>query len=89
MREHMTPDEFRDWRKRLGLTQDEAAAELRVTERAVRRYEKGERKISVHVARLCEMLRQRLVTKRGPRKRAKYSMTRALHVGDCLGILKA
>jgi transcriptional regulator with XRE-family HTH domain len=49
----MTPDQLREWRAALGLTQAAAGARLGVTGRAVRRWEAGDRKIPRTVAILC------------------------------------
>lgn len=42
----MTPQEFLDWRKRLGWTQQQAADALGATKRAVQMWEAGDRPIS-------------------------------------------
>lgn len=39
----MTPDQFRQWRKRLGLKQKEAADQLGLKKRVIQYYEKGTR----------------------------------------------
>ncbi len=39
----MTPTDFRAWRKRLGLTQAQAAAALDIAARTIRHYERGRR----------------------------------------------
>jgi len=39
----MTPDQFRDWRKSLGLKQKEAAEHLGLKKRMIQYYEKGNR----------------------------------------------
>lgn len=52
----MTPAELRTLRKRLGLTQAALATRVGVGARAVRRWEAGDRKISVPIARLIETL---------------------------------
>jgi transcriptional regulator with XRE-family HTH domain len=39
----MTPDQFRHWRKRLGLKQKEAADQLGLKKRVIQYYEKGTR----------------------------------------------
>jgi DNA-binding XRE family transcriptional regulator len=49
----MTPDDFRQWRKRLGWTQNDAAAKLGLSVRAIKHYESGSRGISPVVERLC------------------------------------
>ncbi len=54
----MTPTEFRELRARLGLTQAALAARLGVTDRAVRRYEAGDRAIAEPIARLLRSLRK-------------------------------
>lgn len=40
----MTPEEFKTWRKAMGLNQTRAARRLGLTLRTVQYYEKGERK---------------------------------------------
>ena len=47
------PEEFKAWRKRLGLTQAAAAEELGVTRRAIVHYERGARSISKVVRLAC------------------------------------
>ena len=47
------PEEFKAWRKRLGLTQAAAAEELGVTRRAIVHYERGARAISKMVRLAC------------------------------------
>lgn len=42
----MTPQEFHDWRKRMGWTQQQAATALDTTKRAVQMWEAGDRPIS-------------------------------------------
>jgi transcriptional regulator with XRE-family HTH domain len=39
----MTPEQFRDWRRRLGLKQKEAADQLGLKKRVIQYYEKGTR----------------------------------------------
>ncbi|MBP0616963.1 helix-turn-helix domain-containing protein [Jiella mangrovi] len=39
----MTPEAFKDWRKRLGLKQKEAADKLGLKKRVIQYYEKGHR----------------------------------------------
>lgn len=41
----MTPEAFRAWRKRLGMTQDGAARTLGKTRRTIQRYEDGDLEI--------------------------------------------
>lgn len=43
----MTAQEFRDWRKRLGLTQAGAAAVLGLSVETVRAWEYGKRRVSM------------------------------------------
>ncbi len=53
----MTPVQFKDARKALGLTQKECAKTLGLkTSRAIRQYEAGERQVSGPVAMLVAML---------------------------------
>jgi transcriptional regulator with XRE-family HTH domain len=53
----MTPVQFKDARKALGLTQKECAKTLGLkTSRAIRQYEAGERQVSGPVAVLIAML---------------------------------
>lgn len=56
----MTPDDFRDWRGRMGLSQANAARALGLavtkdgtTSDAVRHYERGTRPIPDPIERLC------------------------------------
>jgi len=53
------PAEFKAWRKRLGLTQEQAAAELGLTRRAIVHYERGARMISKVVRLACEAVEMR------------------------------
>ncbi len=39
----MTPTDFRNWRKRLGMTQAQAAAAMDISPRTIRHYERGSR----------------------------------------------
>jgi len=53
----MTPVQFKDARKALGLTQKECAKTLGLkTSRAIRQYQTGERQVSGPVAKLIAML---------------------------------
>ena len=57
----MTPEEFKTWRKALGLSQKKAADALGLKNRIVQYYEKGERggervKIPKHVRLACYAL---------------------------------
>lgn len=53
----MTPTEIKSIRERAGLTQDQLARLLRLSDsRAIRRYENGSRSISGPVAIILEML---------------------------------
>src|SRR3954452_2750190 len=59
--EHMTPSDFKAWRKSLGLSQKKAADALGLKNRIVQYYEKGERdrdkvKIPKHVRLACYAL---------------------------------
>lgn len=49
----MTPEEFKAWRKRLELTQTQAAEALGLSLRAIQYYERGEREITRTVALAC------------------------------------
>jgi transcriptional regulator with XRE-family HTH domain len=55
----MRPDDFRDWRRRLGWTQADAAAKLGLTVRAIKHYEGGTRGISPVVEKLCRAVGRR------------------------------
>ena len=48
-----TPTKMKQWRKRLGITQVQAAELLGVSERAVSRYENDERSVSKTIALLA------------------------------------
>lgn len=52
----MTPQEFKDWREALGLTQQQAAELLGVTRRAVVKWEAGAAPISRAVFLACKYL---------------------------------
>lgn len=54
----MTPAEFKDWRKRLRLTQDAAAAKLGRTKRMVQYYERAAPQTAIPeiVAHLCRAI---------------------------------
>lgn len=52
----MTPDDFRAWRTRLGLSLTGAGAALGVTRRAVMMYQSGDRPVSLPIAKLCAAL---------------------------------
>lgn len=49
----MTPQDFKGWRERLGLSQQEAGEALGTTKRAVQMWEAGDRPISRTVALAC------------------------------------
>jgi transcriptional regulator with XRE-family HTH domain len=55
----MTAEEFKHWREGMGWTQAQAADELGLDPRTIRRYEANERPVSRTVARLCELLAER------------------------------
>jgi len=58
----MTPTTFKAIRERAGLTQDQLACLLRLSDsRSIRRYEDGSRAVSGPVAILMELLDQRLL----------------------------
>lgn len=52
----MTPDEFKNWRTRLGMTQEAAGNALGATKRAVQMWEAGDRPISLSIERTCKLL---------------------------------
>ena len=53
----MTPVQFKDARKALGLSQNAMAAALGLkTSRAIRQYESGDREVSGPVSKLVDML---------------------------------
>lgn len=53
----MTPTKFKSIRERAGLTQDQLARLLRLSDsRTIRRYEEGSRQVSGPVSILMEML---------------------------------
>lgn len=52
----MTATEFKWWRERLSLTQEEAAAALGLSRRYIVYAESGERGVSATVALLCKAL---------------------------------
>jgi hypothetical protein len=66
----MTPIDFNNWRTRLGLTQVEAGAELRVTARSIKRYEEGSRGISGPIEALTRDVERRLLKGRGSRAKS-------------------
>jgi hypothetical protein len=55
----MTPNEFKTWRQRLGFTQVEAAAELKLTAMSISNYESGRRGISDQIASHCDAIERR------------------------------
>ncbi len=57
----MTPEAFKAWRKRLGLTQHEAARRLGVDERVIRRYETGRRGDQAGAAPIPKATRRAMV----------------------------
>ena len=50
----MTPEQFKETRDRLGLTQGQLAYKIGLSERAVRYYEQGGRSIPAPVSMLLE-----------------------------------
>jgi DNA-binding transcriptional regulator YiaG len=60
----MTSREMREWRKTLGLTQQEAASALGVGARTVRAWEGGEWPIPTTVAFACQWLQAGSLTVR-------------------------
>ena len=55
----MTPQAFRNWRSRLGISQREAGELLGRTERMIRYYESSEKVIPKGVALACWAIEQR------------------------------
>lgn len=60
----MTPDELRDWRARMGLTQEEAATRLGVTLRAWQHWEGAERTPPPYLMRALRDLERELAEER-------------------------
>lgn len=54
----MTPEEFKQWRKDMGLTQTKAAEVLGVTRSAVAKWEMGERELSKTVLKLIDIYKE-------------------------------
>lgn len=52
----MTKDEFRQWRKSLGLTQEQGASVLGMARRQIQKYEVGDAEIPLVVALACAAL---------------------------------
>lgn len=53
----MTPDEFKNWRLNLGLSQQEAALELGFKHRSsVHHFEAGTREVSARISKLCKLV---------------------------------
>jgi hypothetical protein len=61
----MTPIDFKNWRTRLAMTQVQAAAELHVTARSIKRYEEGSRGISDQIEMLTRNVERRLLKRGG------------------------
>jgi phage N-6-adenine-methyltransferase len=56
----MTADEFRAWRRRLGMTQQEAADELKLRSvRPIQHYEEGTESVSPRIVMLCAAVARR------------------------------
>jgi predicted transcriptional regulator len=55
----VTPQEFRDWRRRLGITQQQAADLLGYTKRGVAKIEGGDKDVARVVELACEALEAR------------------------------
>jgi len=55
----MTPKQYQNARKKLGLTQVEMSVELGISHRQIRRREKGETLISVEMALALDTLTRR------------------------------
>jgi DNA-binding transcriptional regulator YiaG len=60
----MTPEQFRQIRQELGWTQRATAEALGVTDRCIRRYEAGDRRVSKPVALLFETIADACVRRR-------------------------
>lgn len=54
----MTPNQFRSWRDRMGLSIAAAAAALSVSDRQVCRYQAAETAVPAKIAKLCRFLEQ-------------------------------
>src|SRR5258708_27473106 len=86
----MTIDEFRAWRKRLGLTQQRAATELKLRSvRAIKHYEAGTRGISPRIAMLCETVERRWWRGKHRSKGADDFHEPARHRGHAASLLRA
>lgn len=74
MARKMEPQDFRKWRKSLGMSQKDAADALGLKRRMIQYYEKGERdgepvQIPLSVALACYALSVGVVNYRGPTKK--------------------
>lgn len=56
----MTPEQFKSWRKTVGLSQEKAAVALGIGRRTVQDYESGAYPIPLHVALACTAIYHRL-----------------------------
>ena len=52
----MTPADFTDWRKHLGINRDEASQRLGIAPNTVTAYERGRSEIPRHIALACTAL---------------------------------
>lgn len=62
----MKPEQFKAWRKSLGLSLTQTAERLGVTKRAIMMYQKGERPISKTVALACLAVEAGLTSDKTP-----------------------
>lgn len=57
----MTGRDFKAWRKRLGLTQQEAADALGVCRKTIQNYENSKKPLKAHIPLACDAITQRLM----------------------------
>lgn len=69
----MTPDEFRSWYARLGLTDTELARRLDVDQPRIGKWRRGEVKASGYLWRALEHLAAELEAERRPKRRRQAS----------------
>jgi transcriptional regulator with XRE-family HTH domain len=67
--EPMTPDEFKGWMARLGLTQVQIAERLETTQPTVSKWVRGQHEIPGHLRLALERLEQILAEERRSRRR--------------------